>query len=348
VSAGVAADPVAESLARLLDEVGTDPRAHDFFALLRRVESLHRGPRWGRAARPSQEPLRLAQDVELDFAPAALSSLDRDAEPAPRLGVRLFGLFGPHGPMPLHVSEHVRERLRAHGDPTLARFADVFHHRLLALFYRAWAEAQPTTHLDRPRDERYGAWLGSTFGVDRMAGDTARPRSAELFQAGLLSSRSRHAEGLRKVLMQYFAVPVAIEEHVPQWLAIDPVDRTRLGAKRRRDRESAVLGRSAASGTKCLDRQFKFRVVIGPLTLERYASFFPGCVRWKALRTWVDQYAGLDLRWDVRLLLRADEVPRPALGRSVRLGLTAWLGGRAPAHDRGDLRLRPLTTSLAD
>jgi type VI secretion system protein ImpH len=345
-----------EAFMRLLDDVTADPRAHDFFALLRRIESLHRGPRWGRAARPSQEPLRLSQDAELDFAPAALSTFDREARPVPRLGVRLFGLFGSQGPMPLHVTEYVRERLRAHGDPTLARFADIFHHRLLTFFYRAWAEAQPTTHLDRAgdrdADDRYSSWLGSAFGVDRAARrDDVLPTSAELYQAGLLASRSRHAEGLRKVLAQYFKVPVTIEEHVPQWLAIDPLDRSRLGVAARNGRTAtlpAVLGRSATSGSKCFDRQFKFRIVLGPLTLERYASFFPTQARWKSLKAWVEQYAGLDLRWDVRLVLDRDEVPPPRLGRSVRLGLTAWLGGRAPYHDRGDLRLRPLTTHLTD
>ena len=36
-------------------------------------------------------------------------------------------------------------------------------------------------------------------------------QNAKLFQAGLLSSRSRHAEGLTKLLVQYFDVPVRIE-----------------------------------------------------------------------------------------------------------------------------------------
>ena len=101
------------ALAHLLGELHADPRAHDFFAVLRRIESLCGDrPRWGEAARPSQEPLRFSQDAELDFAPAALSSLDLAAQPVPRLGVRFFGLFGSQGPMPLHFTEHVRERLR--------------------------------------------------------------------------------------------------------------------------------------------------------------------------------------------------------------------------------------------
>ena len=340
------------ALARLLRDLHADPRAHDFFAVLRRIESICADrPRWGEAARPSQEPLRFSQDAELDFAPAALSSLDLTATPVPRLGVRFFGLFGSQGPMPLHFTEHVRERLRAHGDPTTARFIDVFHHRLLTFFYRAWAQAQPTVHLDRPADERYSAWLGSSFGHHpATAREPARFAAAELFQAGLLGGRSRHPEGLRKVLNAYFGVPVAIEEHVAQWLPLEPADQSALGfARNRRERlqrPSVALGVDAVTGFKVPDRQYRFRIVLGPLTLERYEAFIPGGAAWRELRDWVDQYAGLDLRWDVRLVLARREVPPPRLDRSVRLGLTGWAGGHHLPKDRGDLRLRPLSSSL--
>ena len=46
----------------------------------------------------------------------------------------IFGLLGPNGPLPLHLTEYVRERLRHHADPTFARFLDLFHHRF-ALFF---------------------------------------------------------------------------------------------------------------------------------------------------------------------------------------------------------------------
>ena len=84
---------------------------------------------------------------------AALASFESRKGAPPRLQVRLFGLFGPNGPLPLHLTEYARERLRLAGDPTFARFCDIFHHRFLALFYRAWAQAQPHVNRDRPKDE---------------------------------------------------------------------------------------------------------------------------------------------------------------------------------------------------
>jgi len=339
-------------LAALFEALQADPRAHDFFAVLRRMETLRpQWPRMGTALRPSQEALRLGEDPELDFAAAALQSFDASAPFAPRLGVRFFGLLGPQGPMPLHLTEYVRERLRFRGDATPARFLDVFHHRLLALFYRAWAQAQPAVHADRPDDDRFARWLGAGCGDDPRAGGPL-PREAQLFQAGLLGARSRHPEGLAKLLSCHFAVPVRIVEHVPQWLALGADDRSRLGHARNRPERAAApaarLGVDASGGSKVRDRQYKFRIVLGPLTLARYLAFLPGGAAWPALGAWVHRYTGLDLRWDVQLVLAAAEVPEPRLDRRVRLGVTAWIGRAGRARDRGDLRLRPHSSFLLD
>jgi type VI secretion system protein ImpH len=342
-----------EQLAALFAALASAPREHDFFAVLRHVESLRpQLPRIGTALRPSQETMRLGQDPELSFAPAALESfVVAGGRSAPRLGVRLFGLLGPQGPMPLHFTEYVRERLRFRGDATLVRFLDVFHHRLLSLFYRTWAQAQPAVHHDRPASDRFAAWLGATYGGEDAA-TTARalPETARLFQAGLLGARSRHPEGLEKLLRQYFRIPARIEQHVATWLTLAGEDRGRLGFSRSRpERIHAALPRlgvSATSGSKWRDRQFKFRVALGPLTLAQYHDFLPGGATWLRLREWVQHYAGLDLRWDVELMLAREHVPEPRLGRATLLGVSTWLGGGGRDRDRSDLRLRPETSFL--
>jgi len=347
-----AREPAAEraaALQALFDQVAAAPWAHDFFALLRRIEGLSpEAPRLGRALRPTQEAVRLGQEPELDFAPAALASFT-PGRTAPRLGVRFFGLLGPQGPMPLHLTEYTRERLHHRGDPTLARFLDVFHHRLLLFFYRAWAQAQPTVQHDRPADDRYAAWLGAAVGLNgTLRPQDSVPQNARLFHAGLLGGAGRHPEGLAKILSLHFGVRVRIEQHVPHWLPIEPEDRSRLGhARNRPERVGATLarlGQNTSAGSKLWDRQYKFRVVLGPLTLAQYESFLPDGSAWRPLNDWVRQYVAPGLLWDVQPLLAREEVPAPQLGGHARLGLTTWGGraGRRPhPHDRGDLRLRP-------
>lgn len=334
----MSADPREAFWQRLQD----DPRRHDFFATLRRIDALHPGqPRLGRAQRAAHEVVRLAQQPSTAFPVAALAALERDPGALPRLRVELFGLLGPNGPMPLHLTETTRDRQRHHDDAALLRFLDMFHHRLLALFYRAWADAQPAVQHDRPGEDRAAVWLGACAGLaaglgrGRIAG--LAPAEAALHQAGLLGGRSRHAEGLAKLLRGRFGVPVQVRTHVAQWLAIDDEDRSALGRH-----AGAVLGRAAMVGRRRLDRQFRFRIVLGPLDRAAYELWLPGGWRWLELAQWVRHYAGLDLRWDLRLVMAADHLPEPRLGGGIALGASTWIG-RGRGHARDDLTLRPVS-----
>lgn len=341
-------DRAAQDLARLMNAVHEQPWAHDFFALMRRIDSLRpQSPRTGEAARPQQEALRLAQPPELDFAPAALSRLELRSHVPPRLSVRFFGLLGPHGPMPLHFTEYLRERVHHHGDSAGAHFLDIFHHRLLSLFYRAWAQAQPTVHIDRPRDDRFIAWLGAAAGLPARSGRV--PREAVAFHAGHLAGRTRCPEAACKILRHYFGVPVSLQPHVGQWLAVEADDRSRLGYARNRAERArtpgATLGRSANAGSRTWDRQHRVRLRLGPLTHAQHASFLPGGDAWGPLTDWVALLTPPQMQWELELALHSDSRPPPMLGRCMRLGVTSWLG-REPAAAPRQLRLRPATSFL--
>jgi type VI secretion system protein ImpH len=352
----VQAAQAVQALQTLLVSVQAEPWAHDFFALLRRIDALRPHlPRTGQTSRPSQDALRLGQAPELDFAAAALTSLEMRSGFAPRLAVRFFGLLGPQGPMPLHFTEYVRERSHQHGDPTWLHFLNLFHHRLLSLFYRAWAQAQPTVHLDRS-DDRYGVWLASAAGLPRAeskgeGGVRDLPTAALAFHAGQLAGRTRHPEALCKVLQQHFNVPVALLPHVGQWLAISAPDHSRLGhAANRSERvqlTAARLGRSANAGHKVWDRQYKFRLQLGPMSLAQYAQYLPGGSAFAPLLQWVRLLASPELRWDLQLRLHAHERPPARLGQRVRLGLTSWLGRAPEAGSQAGSQAGPETGSQA-
>ncbi|HEY4958450.1 MAG TPA: type VI secretion system baseplate subunit TssG [Caldimonas sp.] len=342
------------ALAALFEALAEAPHAHDFFHTLRRIETmLPHDARLGRALRPALEPVRFGQDPELDFAPAALMSFAPQKHSPPRLGVRFFGLFGPQGPLPLHLTEYARERERHHADAGFARFADLFHHRLLTLFYRAWAQAQPTVHVDRPHDDQFAKWLGALFGMapPEFRGRDQVADAAKRFHAGTLARGVKNAEGLATILREQLRAPVRVESFVGHWMRLRPRDQTRLGAGHAAE-PSAQLGVSAVAGSKVWDRQYKFRVSVGPLRWTQYDALLPGGRSLPVLRDWVRQFAGLSRLWDLRLTLGADDVPHARLGRSnasggagaTRLGLTSWLGGArrlGRTLDRNDLVLRP-------
>ena len=327
-----------------LADLAREPYRYDFYQTLRRLECLYDNkPRWGAALRPVDEPVRLGQDPDVAFAPSPLASLEwgQDGAP-PRLQVRLFGLLGPNGPMPIHITEYARHRLRHAGDPTLSRFLDLFHHRFIALFYRAWAQAQPHVNRDRPDSDRFLVYIGSFIGVapESLRHRDTVPDLARLHHAGTLVRHVRNAEGLAAIVRQFFRVPAAIEEFVGHWLRLAPAERSYLR------RDGASLGSGAVLGSRVWDHQSKFRIHLGPLTLAQYEAFLPataanrtGGTLLRKLTDWVRFYLCFELDWDVRLVLKRDEVPRLKLGFTGQLGWTTWLGTRRAPTNAADLCL---------
>jgi type VI secretion system protein ImpH len=332
-------EELAERRSGFFRRLAERPFDHDFFQAMRRIDSLFpERPRLGTAPRPKDEPVRLAQEPSMSFAPAAISSLTPgDEGRPPRLEQRFFGLLGPNGALPLHLTDFTRERILHGGDKTFARFLDVFHHRFLAFFYRAWAQAQPTVSLDRPGDDRFEAYAGSLVGVGTppLYGRDAVGNHVKLYYAGLLARQVRNRDGLEAWLTGYFRIPLGVEQFVGHWMRLPHEDRTRIGTHV----DGARLGIGAVLGAAVWDRQHKFRIEVGPLSLSQYESFLPGGTAIVKLVALVRQYLCFELEWDVRLKLVKREVPKTLLGRYGRLGWTTWAGEYKRAEDAADLTL---------
>ncbi|HEY3848314.1 MAG TPA: type VI secretion system baseplate subunit TssG [Acetobacteraceae bacterium] len=335
----------------LLTHLASAPWEHGFFQTLRRLEALYRDrPRLGRSVRPAQDAVRLAQEPSAVFAPATLAAWEPEQDGhAARLLVHFFGLFGPDGALPLHLTEYARDRRRNHRDPTFQRFADIFHHRALSLFYRAWANAQPTVSFDRPEDDRFALYVGSLIGLgmDSLRNRDAMPDLTKLHFAGHLSNQTRHAEGLASILSDFFGAPVRIESFVGAWLSLQSGDRTKLAQAP----QTGTLGKTALLGARVWSRQHKFRVVIGPLPLADYLRLLPGGASFHRLIPIVRNYAGDTLAWDVNVILRREDVPPTRLGCRVGgggwLGWTTWLMPRGKPADAADLFLDASADSRA-
>jgi type VI secretion system protein ImpH len=330
-----------------LSALAARPYLYDFYQAMRRIASAHSHlPALGEALRPVDEPVRLGQPAELDFAPASLHSLQRGTGAPPRLMQRIFGLLGPNGALPLHLTEYARERSQHHNDPTFQRFLDTLTHRFALLFYRAWAEAQPAVSLDRAGNKAYFNRLGSLAGIGlpSLQDRDALPDASKVYFAGRLSRQTRDAEGLLAWIRCEFDVPVTIEQWCGHWMTLMRSERSRLGR-----REGAVLGQSAVLGGSVWDVQHKFRITMGPLTLPQYERLLPGGADLARLQALVRHWIGLELAWDLKLVLLRSEVPRFTLGSRAGLGFTTWLGRYLRSRDADDLRIdveRPCSPDL--
>jgi len=328
-----------------LKALALTPYAFDFHQALRRVEVAFKHlPRWGEAAKPRDEPLRLGQDPNLDFVPSALRTFSpgTDDKP-PRLTVGFLGLFGPQGPLPLHLTEYARDRIRQTGDATFASFVDLFHHRALALFHRAWSRSRPTVSRDRLDGDRFRTYVGAVFGhgLPAQANLDAVPDRAKLYFGGLFAMASRPPDALRAVLSGYFKLPVAIREFMGEWLVIGDRDRFRLGYSP----EVSSLGRSTVLGGRVFSRSHKFRVVLGPLGEADFARFLPGERGIEQLSALVKAFVGEHLAWDLELIPDQNAITQLRLGRAGRLGLSALLGSAPPHVRRPNVIVDPSSSS---
>ncbi|MDE2581317.1 MAG: type VI secretion system baseplate subunit TssG [Rhodospirillales bacterium] len=343
----VAAAPPATAVEALLARLAAQPWSFGFYHAMRALEAAFPGrPRFGRSTRPAQDPIRLTQEPSVVFAPATLAGFQPAENDLPaRLAVHFFGLLGPDGPLPLHLTEYARDRRRNHHDPTFQRFADLFHHRALSLFYRAWADVRPTISFDRPDQDRFGLYVGALIGLgmDSLRNRDTMPDLTKLHFAGHLALQTRHAEGLADILSAFFRMPVLVQSFVGAWLTLPATDRTRLGDGAR----TAALGQTALLGGRVWSRQHKFRIVIGPLSLADYERMLPGGLSFRRLVPIVRNYAGDTLVWDVNLILRREEVPPTRLGTYGRLGWTTWLKPRRADTDAADLFLDASADSMA-
>jgi len=319
--------------------LAADAPGFDFFAALRLLECAHpTAPRLGKAARGREQPLRLGQVPALAFPAASLASYTPAEGTAPaKLAVLLLGLLGSGGPMPLHLTVHALDRRRQAGDDTFIEFCDLLQQRLIALFYRAWADARPHVQHDRPEADRFRLYAGAVagLGLPALRRRDALPDRFKLHHAGLIGCQTAHLERVTILLHDLLRVPVRVEEFVGGWLELPERLRTRLGVAGSR------LGADAIVGAASFQRQHRFRVRLGPLDLATYVALLPGGARLERVSALLRLLVGDALEWDLRLVLAAAEVPPARLDGGARLGWTTWLPVAVRRRDADDLVLTP-------
>lgn len=324
-----------------LNELSERPYRFDFFAAMRLVECESPDlPRIGTAMRPADETIRLSQRPRMDFVPSSITSVKWDSVFQKwEIDCQFFGMFGPHGALPIELTEYAMARIRDHRDDTLYRFVDCFYHRMMSFFYRAYAAVEPAVQFDRPDEDRFAAYIGSSLGIgqEEFKHRDQMPDLAKLQFSGHLAQQNHHAEGLAKILNGIFRVPISIDQFVGCWLDIPQSDQVELGANE--FGSVGVLGQSATIGSRVWESQQCIRINIGPLQLSDYLEFLPTRDPIKMLSDTIKNYCGLALTWKARVALIKDQVPELQLGHGAQLGWNSWLTGDEHADDANDLEI---------
>jgi type VI secretion system protein ImpH len=320
----------------LLEE---EPYRFEFFQAVRLLELLTPGREpVGRFVNPSSEVVRFGVNSSPVFPASQLQSFRRRQDGTPQIAVNFMGLIGPLGLLPLYYTQLVEERIREK-DYTFRDFLDIFHHRIISLFFAAWEKYHFNVAYERGERDRFSHHLLDLLGLG-TPGLQNRQEVADdslLFYSGLLALHPRSAAALRQILWDYFDVPVEIEQFVGAWYPLDPESLCDLGAG---ERYCEQLGVGAVVGNEVWDQQSRVRIQLGPLTLDQYKDFLPGGEADRQLRAFTRFYAGGECDVEVQLILRRDEVPFCDLtaddGEGLQLGWTTWIKSAPFRRDPGD------------
>lgn len=297
------------------------PESQDFLLALRRLESAFPDrPRIGASATRRHEYVTLGQNPSLAFPASTIDAAKRRSDDNIALFVQFLGLCGPQGALPLALTHESYQYFRA-DDDALARFLDLFNNRFLQLFFRAWADARPIAHHDRPKDDRFESYVGASIG---LGGEVYRdldslPDMAKVGYAGLMAPAAKSASRLRDLIAGLFGVRVEVEEFVGLRLVLEKDEHSHLGTANSR------LGIDAMMGSAIYSVQDKFRLRLYVPDLKRYARFLPTGDLARPLADIVHFYVGIALEYDVELALPAGEAAPMRLGVSGQLGWTSWL-----------------------
>jgi len=319
----------------LREQLYSDASRFSFIQAVRLLEQMRdEATPPGEGVSPRHEVVLFRHAVRFDFPETDVESIVPPKAPGqpPTMMVNVLGLTGATGPLPHHVSELVLERT-LRGDDGSRDFLDIFNHRLISLLYRARKKYRPSLDPRGPERGRVATVLFALMGLGtgRLRERLGIDDRTLLAYAGFLAQQHRSAAGLERLIEHCFGAPAKVVPFQGQWFRIEAEDQTSIGEKGR----NQILGRGAVLGSRIWDQSASFELRIGPVSATKFRSFLPSGHAHDALLAIIRFYAGEDLGYTVRLVMKKEGVTGTHVRRHARgyLGFTSWLKTRRSAGD---------------
>lgn len=310
------------------EKLRREPFSFEFFQAVRLLERfLGERTSVGKFAHPETEVARFSAHPSLAFPASQIQSMQWADDAPVQMTVNFMGLQGPEGVLPNPYTSLIIERQKA-SDNSLRDFLDIFNHRIISLFYRAWRKYRFDVACEHGERDLFSRHLLSLIGLgtEGLRDRQSISDDSLIYYSGLLSQRPRSAQTLQQILADYFEVPVAIEQFAGGWCRLDAETQCRLSDSKTASDE---LGLGAVVGDEVWNQQSSVRIVLGPLSLERYADFLPDGKSYEPLRAWVRFFSNEEWDFEVKLILEREEVPACTLGSEgiagPQLGWISWV-----------------------
>lgn len=298
-----------------------------FFQAVRLLHSLYpEAPRVGEQGPPKEEVLRFTSHLALEFPPGDVNRIEttettNGTAARYRMSTAFLGLYGVSSPLP---SSYTEDLLNQEPDCLERGFYDLFQHRLLSLFFRAWERYRYTIRFLPSGTDYFSERLGRLTHVhaEQVPESHSIHHLRLLTLSGLLAQEPRSAANLIAALRTILPeLNIWIEQFVARWMDIPGDQQCRLGASH------ATLSSDAHLGDRITDRASTFRVVTEAEDFDLYVRLLPGGDLLARVRELIDLFNTdyLDYQVEVRLSETAHVEPR--LGaNSALLGWSTWVG----------------------
>lgn len=325
-------NPDAGVVARLL----ADPSGTGFFQAVRLLSAglIQQGIS---REQVFDDCLRLHGSASLSFAPGEIEQLwlEQEADGQMQVHVRaaMLGFLGVHGSLPLHYTETLARHERKTGDGGPRDWLDTLSFRTLALFYQAWARYRIECQMDADGGDFLPLQLAlaGAWPTELARQEDGLPAHALARYAALLRHRPVSADVLQAVLAEYFGVCVRVQRFVGAWFRRAPQERTLLATAHAR------LGQGAMLGERCRRADLRVRLILGPLERRAYEDFLPGRPGALALRQMLGLFGLPGMSFQIRLVLRREDVRGCVLGMGACLAEDAFLSGKLPVCGSDDM-----------
>jgi type VI secretion system protein ImpH len=323
-----------QSSSPLKDRLLKEFYAFSFFEAVHLLELLFPKKKpLGQTLVPEEEVVRFSVKPGLAFPPCDISGMKLLGEEGPvEMEIPFMGLIGPSGVLPHWYNELAMERIRQR-DFSLTAFFDLFHHRLISLFYLAWGKYRfLENYLPEARDKHSRCLLSLMgLGTRGLGRRTGLPEESLIFFSGLLTRPVPSAVAIEAAAEYFSGVTVEVEQFIDRVISFGLEEQTQLGSA------NAQLGVDAVIGSTAWESQTKFLVRLGPMGYAQFLHLLPSGKSLGSLFSLVRYMAGIEYEFEIRLVLKPEEVPLCQLGAKTpgasRLGWTTWVKTPGFTHE---------------
>lgn len=331
-----------------LEQLIAEPSRFDFYQAVYAIERQFSSEQklWqgvGRDGFPAKELVRFKSVQHLGFPGQPISKItpqlpaqaggesENKIQPhALAMHVSFMGLTGPSGVMPQHYTEMVLQRLKQR-DKTMRDFFDLFNHRLISLYYRAWEKYRFACQyeMSRNHDDSFSQVIRHLSGAQSTLG---------LYYAGAFAQQNRSARQLTQILSELLGCNVELNPLQGRWLKLGADEQSRLPMQFLRQGQHAQLGRSAMLGSRVWDVSSAIDITV-KVPSGQGQSLQPGSRRYQLISAVIADFLPAALNVRLTLLGQYRDFPSAQLGANqLCLGRSGSLAVSAP-HQHHTTRL---------